>query len=316
MKVLGFARRQDESERGVEVTTVEATVFEGDGDSLALEVPECVPIRPRPFIKWAGGKTRLLNSLLPHVPDQFRDYHEPFLGGGAMFFAVSGRATRTCHLNDLNEELVNAWVVVRDWPTKLRAELRRYARQDSKDFYYSVRPRAPRTPIARAARFIYLNQTSWNGLWRVNRWGEYNVPWGQREFRGLAESTLESLRAVLANTVVQAEDFRVSIPRAMEGDFVYLDPPYLPLSETSKFHLYTERRFRESDLRELASLCEDLSSRGVRWMLSNRDTPLVRKLFSHAAIYGLTARRSVAAQNRRDVERVNSPEVIVVGGPA
>jgi len=301
----------------VEVATAAiATVFEAGGGSLALDVSEFTEVRARPFIKWAGGKTRLLSRLLPHVPNDFVNYHEPFLGGGAMFFAIAKRAQGICYLNDLNEELVNAWIGVRDVPAKLRAELRRYARQDSEEFYYSVRLKAPRTSVNRAARFIYLNQTSWNGLWRVNRWGEFNVPWGQREFRGLSDATLTRLPTLLSNTVIGSEDFRTSLPLAKEGDFVYLDPPYLPLSDTSKFHLYTERRFREPDLRELAQLCKDLSDRGVRWVLSNRDTPLVRKLFSHARICGLTTKRSVAAQNRRDVELVNSPEVIVVGGPA
>jgi DNA adenine methylase len=118
----------------------------------------------------------------------------------------------------------------------------------------------------------------------------------------------------LRKTQIDFLDFREALERAEPGDFVYLDPPYLPLSDTSKFFLYTERRFRAPDLEELAACCETLTLRGIRWMLSNRDTPLVRDLFGHARIIGLTARRAVAAQNRRDIEAVDSPEVIVVGG--
>lgn len=269
--------------------------------------------RPRPFIKWAGGKTRLLQQLLPHIPEKIANYHEPFLGGGAVFFAVANRVLGTSHLNDLNAELVNAWLAVRDQPLELQSALAKYAVADSKDFYYSVRPLNPIAPIDRAARFIYLNQTSWNGLWRVNKWGEFNVPWGQRAFRGLSDDSLKELQFTLARTVIGSEDFRSSLLAPEAGDFVYLDPPYLPLSDTSKFHLYTKRRFREPDLRELAELCHTLTKRKVSWVLSNRDTPLVRELFAGAEFHALTTRRSVAAQNRQDVEESNSPELIVVG---
>jgi DNA adenine methylase len=267
----------------------------------------------RPFLKWAGGKTRLLSRLLPYVPESFNNYFEPFLGGGAMFFAVRERATGSCHLADLNSELVNAWRVVRENPAGLLAALARYRTDDSEDFYYSVRSEAPIEPVRRAAWFLYLNQTSWNGLWRVNRSGEFNVPWGARRFRGLTQHQVQSLHSVLRRATVEEADFRDVLTKADQGDFVYLDPPYLPVSDTSKFYFYTERRFRAPDLRELAEECAALSRRNVRWVLSNRDTPLVRELFAESTIVPLTARRSVAAQNKRDVEPADSPEVIVIG---
>lgn len=296
----------------------------GHADASAQPAPEVLAPAPlardkatRPFLKWAGGKTRLLSKLLPHVPSEFGDYHEPFLGGGAMFFAIRERMSGTAYLSDLNDELINTWNVVRDHERPLRNRLKHYQANDSKDFFYSQRPRQPQDPVDRAARFLYLNQTSWNGLWRVNRWGEYNVPWGQRQFRGFTASQLSEYRSVLQRAQIQFLDFREALDRPKAGDFVYLDPPYLPLSETSKFFLYTEKRFRAPDLRELAACCEDLSARGVSWVLSNRDTPLVRELFDHAKIVGITAKRSVAAQNRRDVEATDSPEVIVVSrGPS
>lgn len=283
----------------------------------ALAAVQLAPdVRPlKPFIKWAGGKTRLLPKLLPHLPATFDDYYEPFLGGGAMFFAARHRMSGTAHLHDLNEELINAWVAIRDCPSALQAELDTLKEQDSEEFYYSMRTRQPVEPLERAARFIYLNQTSWNGLWRVNRWGAFNVPWGRRPFRGLDDDVVAVLEAVLKDAVITVEDFRTTLTRPQAGDFVYLDPPYLPISDTSKFHLYTEKRFRRPDLEELAALCHALTARGVRWVLSNRDTPLVRELFSGTRIVSLTTRRSVAAQNRRDVEKVDSPEVIVIGGP-
>ncbi|WP_312977278.1 DNA adenine methylase [Corynebacterium sp.] len=267
----------------------------------------------KPFIKWAGGKTRLLKKLLPYVPEQINNYHEPFLGGGAMFFAVADRIQQTAYLSDLNEDLINAWQAVRDHQTELTAALERYRAQDSKDFYLSIRPLTPEGLIPRAARFLYLNQTSWNGLWRVNKHGQFNVPWGAREFRGLTQDQLASVALRLRQADLGLRDFREALQLAEPGDFVYLDPPYLPLSDTSKFYLYTEKRFRAPDLAELAELCNDLSTRGVKWMMSNRDTPLIRQLFADHQIISLTTRRSVAAQNKRDVEPAKSLEAIIIG---
>lgn len=294
---------------------------QGVETTASASLPALRPLREtagdsaaKPFVKWAGGKTRLLPQLLPLVPASFVNYYEPFLGGGAMFLAVRERASGRCYLSDLNEELINAWLVMRNDSEKLRAALRRYKAKDSEELYYSLRPRQPSDPVTRAARFFYLNQTSWNGLWRVNRWGEFNVPWGQRPFRGFTNKEIQGYQRILRGARIKLQDFRQALEGARSGDFVYLDPPYLPLSETSKFFLYTEKRFREPDLRELAGICEGLTQRGVEWVLSNRDTPLVRELFGFASIIGLTTRRSVAAQNRRDVEAINSPEVIIVGG--
>lgn len=294
-----------------------ATVAVADGKvSTTRSSVDGAPSEPlrRPFIKWAGGKTRLLRHLVPHVPATFGNFHEPFLGGGAMFFAVRGRAKRSAYLSDLSEELVNAWQVVAELGDELVAHLKPYLEQDGEAFYYSLRPHTPKDRIDRACRFLYLNQTSWNGLWRVNKWGEFNVPWGQRPFRGFSTDDLDEIANALDGVSIELEDFRTSLQRVRSGDFVYLDPPYLPLSDTSKFFLYTEKRFREPDLRELAECCSRLTQIGATWLLSNRDTPLVRELFADAQITGMTTRRSVAAQNRRDVEAADSPEVIIVGG--
>lgn len=283
------------------------------GGHVAAEVSSAA--LPRPFIKWAGGKTRLLNRLLPYVPASIKNYHEPFLGGGAMFFAIQDRVEGRSYLSDLNDELVNAWIVVRDAPYELLERLAEMKANDSQDFFYQIR-QGPTSanPLDRAARFVYLNQTAWNGLWRVNRHGEFNVPWGARPFRGMTAKQLLGLRGALSRADIAGDDFREAFARVAPGDFVYLDPPYLPLSDTSKFFFYTERRFRAPDLRTLAELCRDLTDRGVAWVLSNRDTPLVRELFDFGEVVPLTARRSVAAQNRRDIEASASPEVIVIGG--
>ncbi len=269
----------------------------------------------RPFLKWAGGKTRLLGKILPHVPAEFDDYHEPFLGGGAMFWAIRDRIAGAPHLHDLNEILITVWRTVQQDPAGLLAALDYYKSNDSKDFYYSQRQAVPESLVGQAAWFLYVNQTAWNGLWRVNKWGQFNVPWGDRPFRGFDEDTLHRLSDALIGATITNDDFRVTLEKPKAGDFVYLDPPYLPISDTSKFYLYTEKRFRAPDLAELAALCHQLTERGVRWVMSNRDTEQVRDLFPDNEIVRFTTRRSVAAQNRRDVEQADSPEAIILGGP-
>jgi DNA adenine methylase len=269
----------------------------------------------KPFLRWAGGKTRLLSKILPHLPEKISNYHEPFLGSGATFFAIQSRVSGTSYLSDLNDELINIWRIVQDDPERLLFGLQAYRGRDTEDEYYIIRSASPNDLIGRAARFFYLNQTAWNGLWRVNRLGVFNVPWGARAFRGISASTLHKVSCSLARAEIGLMDFRESIGRAEAGDLVYLDPPYLPVSDTSKFSGYTGKRFRRADLEELAELTQGLSARGVHWVMSNRDTPDVRELFAHGEIVRFTTRRSVAAQNKRDIQPKDSPEVIVVGTP-
>jgi len=281
---------------------------------IPFGVPSLVadkPSRVRPFIKWAGGKTRLLSALLPYVPESFRRYHEPFLGGGAMLLAVHERGRLGAWASDLNEELVNAWQVAIGEPSALCARLLSFAERDSEDYYYEVRGQRFSDPIDRAAHFIYLNRTSWNGLYRVNRWGEFNVPWGAREFSMPTMGSLQSFATELSAVRVSSLDFRKALEGVREGDFVYVDPPYLRISDTSKFNGYTQKRFVRADLEELAGRLRELTERGAHWLLSNRDSEQIREMFPDEEIVRLTVRRSVAAQNRRDIEATDSPEVIV-----
>jgi DNA adenine methylase len=289
---------------------------ESSQSSLILPGFEAEQIAPnaKPFLRWVGGKSRLLSSILPYVPEKMNSYHEPFLGSGAMFFAVRNRAKKS-FLSDLNAELVNAWTVVRDEPTAFFKKLRDYELRQGEEAYYQVRAEAHENHIDRAARFFYLNQTAWNGLWRENRFGVFNVPFGARAFRGIKDDFLVSVSAALQNVSIELTDFREVASRANEGDFCYFDPPYLPISDTSKFSGYNGKRFRFDDLVELSEVCKDLSQRKVSWIVSNRDNEVMRELFSHARVISFTTRRSVAAQSKRHVQPKDSPEVIIVGGP-
>ncbi|WP_336644607.1 DNA adenine methylase [Microbacterium sp. USHLN186] len=276
----------------------------------------------KPFVRWAGGKTKLLPRILPYVPESFEHYHEPFLGGGAVFFAVQGRIQKRAYLADLNVHLVNAWNAMRDCQDELRPLLDEYQAKDSKEYYYEVRAQEPTSQLESAARFLYLNGTSWNHLWRENsKTGAMNTPHGARAFKSFSDEVYEGLATTLSIADIRHEDFRVALDRVQPGDFVYLDPPYLPVytrpdierEPTAKFNKYTAQTFELPDLMTLASICEDFTRRGIKWMMSNRDTEGVRDLFSFADIVGFTAHRSLAAQSKREVESHRSPEAIVIG---
>jgi len=276
----------------------------------------------KPFIRWAGGKSRLLPRIQPHVPDKIKDYYEPFLGGGAVFLACYSRVSGRSHLADLNDHLIASWVAIRDHQRELRPLLDWYVENDSKDLYYKVRAARPTSLVEKAARFLYLNGVSWNHLWRENsRTGAMNVPWGDRRFKGVDDDTMRRVGSVLTQADVVAADFREVLRSATSGDFVYLDPPYLPIysrpdvekEPTAKFNKYTAKTFELPDLVALARICADLTRRGVRWVMSNRDTESVRDLFPDAKIMRFTAHRSLAAQSRREVEAHQSPEAIIIG---
>jgi DNA adenine methylase len=281
------------------------------------------PIIIKPFVRWAGGKSRLLPRILQYVPTTIENYYEPFLGGGALFLASAGRVSGRSHLADLNEHLIAGWIAMRDHQSELMPLLEWYLQNDSKEFYYEVRSTAASSStVEKAARFFYLNGVSWNHLWRENsKTGAMNVPWGNRRFKGFDDHTMKLIGDRLAGTDITTADFRVALDGATCGDFVYLDPPYLPVytspdiekEPTAKFNKYTAKTFEMSDLIELADICAALSRRGVRWVMSNRDTASVRDLFSDSEIVRFTAHRALAAQSRREVEAHLSPEAIIVG---
>jgi DNA adenine methylase len=291
------------------------------GDMPIGLFPNCsAPIKP--FIRWAGGKSRLLPRILPHVPESIKNYYEPFLGGGAVFLACAARVAGCSHLADLNEHLIAAWVAIRDHQCELRPLLDWYAANDSKELFYKVRSAVPTSLVEKAARFLYLNGVSWNHLWRENsRTGAMNVPWGDRRFKGFGDAAMTAIRDVLIGADIRATDFREVLASPAPGDFVYLDPPYLPVfsrpdvekEPTAKFNKYTAKTFELPDLIDLANICAKLSCRGVRWVMSNRDTEGVRDMFPDARIIRFTAHRSLAAQSRREVEAHRSPEAIIIG---
>jgi len=238
--------------------------------------------RPRepltPFLKWAGGKRQLLDHLLKHVPPVYGKYIEPFVGGGALFFHLR---PKTAVIADQNAELMNCYRMVRDSVGEVIELLKSYPHD--KDFYYEIRARQPSelNNVERAARLIYLNKTCYNGLYRVNKKGEFNVPFGSQKNPTIYdEELLREVSEALSHTIIEDGDFEgVLRKHAGPGDFTYLDPPYYPVSEYSDFKRYTKEFFYEEDHVRLAEQFERLAAQGVWVLLTNSNTEFTRRLY-------------------------------------
>lgn len=258
------------------------------------------PSQARPFLKWAGGKQQLLRQLSPLLPPSFAGYAEPFVGSGALFFHLrtTGRLRGRVMLSDSNPDLINTYQVIRDDIEGLIDLLAGHRRHHSREHYYDIRAldRNGRSldAVERAARTIYLNRTCYNGLYRVNRRGQFNVPMGSyRNPTILQERVLRAAHSALQGVVLETRDYRSLHREFGPGDFVYFDPPYQPSSDTANFTSYTADAFGEDDQRRLATFFNELTDRGVYCMLSNSHTPLIRELYQGFRIEKVRARRMI-----------------------
>jgi len=240
-----------------------------------------------PFLKWAGGKSQLLEYM--KFPTRYAAYHEPFLGGGAVFF---GLQARPAYLSDANEDLVNTYSVVKGNVEQLIPALREMEKEYSENTYYEIRSQNPGSldSVNRAARFIFLNKTCYNGLYRVNKDGEFNVPFGRYKKPNICdENVLRSASEVLQSTVVRTCDFREGLEKVRIGDFVYMDPPYVPVSTTSRFTEYTNRSFDWSDHQALARQAQRIGEEiGCYVLISNSFQQRVKQLYED---FGFIVRR-------------------------
>ncbi|MEX1022988.1 MAG: DNA adenine methylase, partial [Dehalococcoidia bacterium] len=283
-------------------------------------------------MKWAGGKTQLLDALVNRAPRNIQTYYETFVGGGAMFFALLADpdlAPRRAVLNDLNRDLVTVYEVVRDDVERLVGRLgslaEPYLEADAEGrsrIFYEQRNLRPQDRVEMAARFIFLNKTCFNGLYRVNRKGEFNVPHGKyRTPRILDEPGLRNASAALRDVEVTCEDFQASLAVPQEGDFVYLDPPFEPLSKTSSFTGYTQGAFGRPEQLRLKRAIDDLTERGVRAMLSNSNQDYILGLYDadRGPLAGSRYRRAHTparrAINSRGDRRGVIDELIVLNYP-
>lgn len=265
---------------------------------------------PRPFLKWVGGKGQLLSQLWPHLPGSFERYHEPFLGGGALFFALR---PRRAFLSDVNRELIDCYIAVRDSIEEVIEALR--VHRYEQEHYYEVRAQNPfaLSPPERAARTIFLNRTGFNGLYRVNRSGQFNVPFGRYTNPLICdEANLRACSRVLQDVELCVQDFTLAADQMLSGDLAYFDPPYIPVSSTANFTGYSADGFNTNDQARLARVFGRLVERGVHGLLSNADVPALRQLYAPFSAATLQATRAVNCDTSR---RGKVNELLVLGRP-
>jgi len=267
------------------------------------------PIDAKPIVKWAGGKSRLLGELLDRVPRDIGTYAEPFAGGAALFFALASERSRGMRkfkhavLADRNEELVALYTAVRDDVPAVIDALGAY--HHDRDLFYAVRAQDTlgMSDVERAARFVFLNRTCFNGLWRVNSGGRFNVPFGKYKNPRICDAdALRAASRALAGVDVLSCDFADVTSDLGKKDFVYLDPPYVPLSRTASFTAYAKDGFTPNDQERLARELQALKRRGAKAMLSNADTQTTRDLYDGLALHVVRAPRSISCDgaNRGD----------------
>lgn len=270
-------------------------------------------IAPAPVLKWVGGKRQLLSAITPLLPEEFGTYYEPFIGGGALLFHLQ---PKTAVINDINPELINLYQVIKTDVDSLIATL--HTHQNNADHYYSVRAwdrdkafYASLSDVEKAARIIYLNKTCFNGLYRVNSAGEFNSPFGKYSNPNIVNAdTLYAVNQYFnqADVLISCGSYLDALETAGSGDFVYLDPPYAPLSPTANFTAYAKDGFTHEDQIALREYCDLLSRRGVRFMMSNSATDLILEQYADYDITFVKAKRAI---NSKATKRGAVDEVIV-----
>lgn len=276
--------------------------------------PLAIAGSPRPFLKWVGGKRQLLRELERRVAEArpHGRYHEPFVGGGALFFDLYGRdklGRTKAFLSDNNQRLIQAYLAVQEHVEELISLLEAHKAAHGKEFYYEMRAHVPDDPIARAARIIYLNRTCFNGLFRENSKGEFNVPMGRYVNPLICDApNLRAVSRALQRCTIRHQSFAAVLDSAKAGDLVYFDPPYAPVSKTANFTGYHRGVFGEDLQRELADVFKELTKRGVKALLSNSDVPLIHTLYRAHSIEVVRATRLV---NSNASKRGKVNEVLV-----
>jgi len=287
-------------------------------DDVLAEIPKLLDDKPKPFVKWVGGKRQLLKQfreLNLYPPEDFdpnnSTYFEPFVGGGAVFFDLLPANAR---LSDLNQELVITYNVIKSNVEDLIQSLQKHIH--SKEYYLEIRAKKIKdlTDIEIASRFIYLNRTGFNGMYRVNKSGDFNVPFGKYNNPLICdEVNLIKVSKALQNVSIQFQDYKAILAEAQKGDFVYFDPPYFPVSKTASFTSYTANAFLENEQIELRDTFVEVHNKGCFVMLSNSDTDFINKIYTdindkQIHIYKVSAGRAI---NSKASGRGKVSEVVI-----
>ena len=284
---------------------------------MAQEYQQISISAPKPFVKWVGGKRQLMQELKNNFPRQFGTYHEPFLGGGAVMFNLLAKEPRlSCNVSDFNSDLILAYVTIRDKLGKIIESLENHAknyRKNSTEYYYEIRKQEPKQQVEKVSRLLFLNKTCFNGLYRVNKKGHFNVPLGRYTNPNIVnKENLTEVSKILQSKKIKisCRDFEAVLDDTKKGDLVYFDPPYQPVSKTANFTSYTHRDFTEDDLERLADLGNELNSKGCFVLLSNSNSKTVKDFFSkkHWKITSLDVNRAI---NSNAQKRTGHKEIII-----
>jgi len=270
----------------------------------------------QPFLKWAGGKRQLLSIIRDYYPRSYNHYYEPFVGAGAVFLSLQSKKAT---INDLNRELINCYRVIKTDPEALYVLCQERKKRNNKEHFYSLRD-LDRTdtfqelpPVERAARIIYLNKTCFNGLFRVNSQGQFNVPYGDYSNPTIIDHAVLLAVSTYLNenqvTILEG-DYAHAVAGARKGSFVYFDPPYHPLSDTSSFTGYSMDGFGESEQIRLKQLCDDLHKKGCQILLSNSSAPLIRELYTDPR-YEIVEVQATRAINSVGAKRGKISELLI-----
>lgn len=274
------------------------------------EVPWLLPVQVsiKPFLKWAGGKTQLLPELSNYIPKEYNKYIEPFIGGGAFYFHLN---PSEAVIADLNYELVLTYKTIKNSVEDVISLLKTFKNEEA--FYYGMRAKNPEklSNIERSARLLYLNKTCFNGLYRVNKKGQFNVPYGKRSGNFFDSEVLRDASKFLQNTTIEFGDYSKTLKKyAQKGDFVFLDPPYYPVGKYGDFKRYTKEFFYHDDQLTLKEEFDRLVNLGCHVILTNSDHPVIMELYKDYEIKCIETKRMINsdAKNRKGVD------IIVIGG--
>lgn len=270
-----------------------------------------------PILKWVGGKRQLLEDIIPLMPEKCSTYVEPFIGGGAVFFEYQ---PKKAIINDSNSELINVYNVVKEYPEELISKLEEHAENNSSEYFYEIRALdrnesySKMDNVSKAARIIYLNKTCFNGLYRVNKSGYFNTPYGKYKNPKIVDAdNIRNMSKLLneKNIKILNGDYRAALKGLRKGSFVYLDPPYMPISASSSFTSYTQDGFNYENQVELKNECDKLKKKGIPFIQSNSDCKEIRELYKDYDIITVKAKRSI---NSKRNKRGEINEVLIYYG--
>ena len=248
----------------------------------------------KPFLRWAGGKTWLIKELDTYLPPNFNNYHEPFVGGGSVFIYLksTGRILNRAYLSDKNEDLINAFKAVKEDPNSLIEYLKKF--KNNKEFYYHLRKKNFQNQIEKAAQFIFLNRTSFNGIYRVNLKGKYNVPYGFKEYKQLFDfENIKNISKLLQNVELDAKDFEENFDNIHQNDLVFLDPPYTVAHQNNGFIKYNQKIFAWEDQERLERYISKIKEKNAYFILTNAAHENIENLFDNIGIRKEVQRFSV-----------------------